>query len=423
MDDEERSTPRKRKHRERGVFEKEPGSGVWWVRYADENGRMHRERVGPKSLALKAYRKRKTEVAERRFFPRSRAKQVTVREMIEDALKRTEHTANYRNNVRYGELFKNEFGDASLQSIVPGDVERYAAKRLGEKKAAATLNKELSFLRRVFNLAIADSLLEKSPFRSVKFLKENNQRVRFLSEDEEERLKKALGRDWEIACLAVNTGLRRAELFNLRSENVNFATELITIPTSKNGELRRIPMNETAKEILRLRMNNEWIFPNRFGRPRNAKNFKERVFDSAVLAAGIDNLRFHDLRHTFASRLVMKGVDLPTVQALMGHKSISMTLRYAHLSPAHQVSAVRKLDGESVTSVRETRPTTAPRLKSVRKPSVIRGNFGGRCRFRTCDPRLVSCGSGRKHHTTPDALVSISISGSVGLRATRGLGE
>ena len=203
--DEKIEKPKPTKRRERGVFEKEPGSGVWWIRYADEDGRIHREKVGPKSLALKAYRKRKTEVAERRFFPHSRAKKLTVSEMIEDALKRTEHTANYRNNVRYGELFKNEFGDASLQSIVPGDIERYAAKRTGEKKAAATLNKELSFLRRVFNLAIADGLLDKSPFRSVMFLKENNQRVRFLSDDEEKRLKGALGRDWEIASLAINT--------------------------------------------------------------------------------------------------------------------------------------------------------------------------------------------------------------------------
>jgi integrase len=389
MDDEERNKPKNRKRRERGVFEKEPGSGAWWVRYADEDGRLHREKVGPKGLALKVYRKRKTEVAERRFFPRSHAKQLTVGEMIEDALKRSEHTANYRNNVHYAELFKSEFGDAPMRAIVPGDIERYAAKRTGEKKAAATLNKELSFLRRVFNLAIADDLLDKSPFRSVKFLKENNQRVRFLSDDEEKRLKGALGRDWEIASLAINTGLRRAELFNLRCENVDFATGLITIPRSKNGELRRVPMNETAKEILRPRMGSEWIIQNRFGRPRNAKNFKERVFDPAVAAAEIDNLRFHDLRHTFASRLVMQGVDLPTVQALMGHKSISMTLRYAHLSPEHQLGAVRKLDRQPAASPVATDPGTAQTVKAVRKPSVVRGNSGGRCRFRTCDPRLV----------------------------------
>ena len=144
------------------------------------------------------------------------------------------------------------------------------------------------------------------------------------------------------------TRLRQSEQFGLRWENVDFQTGIITVPRSKHGEKRHVPMNDTAREILRSlpsRMKSAYVFPSATGEtPIDPCNFIARVFRKALNKAGVEDFRWHDLRHTFASRLVTAGVDLRTVQELLGHKTIMMTLRYSHLSPAHQLEAVQRLN-------------------------------------------------------------------------------
>ena len=146
---------------------------------------------------------------------------------------------------------------------------------------------------------------------------------------------------------ARNTKMRRLEQFQLRWENVNFQTRLITIPMSKNGEERPIPMNDRVMEILQQlpsRLKNAWVFTGSNGEtPMDARNFVQWIFLPVVREAGIKDFRWHDLRHTFASRLVMAGEDLRTVQELMGHKTINMTMKYSHLLPKHLMKAVQRL--------------------------------------------------------------------------------
>jgi integrase len=140
---------------------------------------------------------------------------------------------------------------------------------------------------------------------------------------------------WPVVAVAIHTGLRQSEQFNLRWENIDFANGIITIPRSKHGESRRVPMNDLVREVFRTRPNRlkgQYVFPSATDEtPIDARNFVRRVFLPAVKKAGIDGFRWHDLRRTFASRLVMAGVDWRTVQELMGHKTVTMTLRYSHL--------------------------------------------------------------------------------------------
>jgi integrase len=172
--------------------------------------------------------------------------------------------------------------------------------------------------------------------------------VRFLTDDEEIRLRKAIGEAaWPMVAVALHTGFRQGEQFHLRWEHVDFTTGILTIPRAKSGEARRVPMNDVVRDILRTlpsRLKSPWVFPSTTGEtPRDARNSMRRVFEPALKQAGIDGFHWHDLRHTFASRLVMAGVDLRTVQELMGHKTTAMTVRYAHLSPGHQLAAVQRL--------------------------------------------------------------------------------
>ena len=338
----------------RGVFERPKGSGVWWVRYHDENGREHRERVGPRGLASEVYRKRKTEIAERRFFPeRIRRREVTVSEMIDEVLERSKGLRAIKEYDRAAKYWKLALRGRTLNEVVPGDIQRYVMRRRRDV-APATVNRELSFLRRVYNLAMADDVIARNPVSRVKFFKENNERVRFLTADEETRLQKAMtSKDWDVVAVALHTGLRRGEQFALEWEHVDFSTGLLTVPRSKSGELRRVPMNDVVREVFRAlpsRLKSKWVFPSKKGKthmdPKNAMN---RVFVPAVKEAGIRNFHWHDLRHTFASRLVMAGVDLRTVQELLGHKTIAMTVRYSHLSPEHQLEAVQRLTARTAT--------------------------------------------------------------------------
>lgn len=144
--------------------------------------------------------------------------------------------------------------------------------------------------------------------------------------------------------LALHTGMRRGEQYRLRWQNVDLKHGIITIGRSKTGEARRIQTNSTARDaLLGLRERGDgvgYVCPGYDGpRTRDCRNW----FETAVQAAGIQNLRWHDLRHTFASRLVMAGVPLRAVQVLMGHKRIETTLRYSHLGETHLHEAVERL--------------------------------------------------------------------------------
>jgi len=261
------------------------------------------------------------------------------------------------NAVHYAQdarRWKAALGEEPLQGIVPDDIAEYAAERR-KHIAPATLNRELAFLRRVFNAAIASRLVDSNPVLSRRkggaFTKENNQRIRQLALEEEAVLAREIPDpvDWAKVVVALHTGLRRGEQFRLRwSEHVDFKTGIVTVADSKSGEPRHVPMNDTVRAVLRAlpsRLKSAWVFPSETGEtPLDAQNFVNRVFLPALRRAKIGNFHWHDLRHTFASRLVMAGVDLRTVQELLGHKTLAMTLRYAHLSPAHQLDAVQRLN-------------------------------------------------------------------------------
>jgi integrase len=146
--------------------------------------------------------------------------------------------------------------------------------------------------------------------------------------------------------LSLNTGMRQGEIFSLRWENVNFKQSVLTIEAAyaKSGKTRHIPLNTEALHTLnswrRQTDSTELVFGNKDGQRFDSI---KKGWAGVLTAAKITNFRWHDMRHHFASRLVMVGVDLNTVRELLGHSDMSMTLRYAHLAPEHKAQAVQKL--------------------------------------------------------------------------------
>jgi integrase len=173
--------------------------------------------------------------------------------------------------------------------------------------------------------------------------------VRFLSQEEEQRLFRYLEEKFPErlaeVIVALHSGMRRSEQYltsecpegGLRWGNIDFRNGLLTIPRSKHGGIRHIPMNSLLRSTLgalQKRAASDYVFPG---------EIPSRWFTAACKDVGILDFTWHSLRHTFASRLVMAGVDLRTVQELMGHRTITTTMRYAHLAPAHQAEAVERL--------------------------------------------------------------------------------
>jgi integrase len=344
--------------KDRGLFEKPSGSGIWWVCYFDAFGRRHREKAGSKGFARRLYEKRKTEIREARYFPPERRKPVMFEEILEDYRQAAENEqrGDGWGPERYRRL-QEGFRGQPAGVITPLAVEAFRDK-LSRDHAPANVNRHLQLLRAVFLRAIRDGKVDSAPTSKVRFYRENNKRERYLSNDEERRLFEVLP-SWlhPLVTVALHTGMRKSELLKLKWSDVDFSTGTIHIRDPKSGEDEHVLMNETTKRALRalsdsrtrvvalkdraLKHLNRHVFVAPEGGYIHVLN---RYWYPSLRRAGIIGLRFHDLRHTFASRAAMSGVDLYTLQTLMRHRSPQMTQRYAHLSAAYQREAIRLLD-------------------------------------------------------------------------------
>jgi integrase len=251
-------------------------------------------------------------------------------------------------------IVKAHFGSWRLSQITYLDLETYRNKRKatptmgGKPRADASVNREMALIGHILNKAVEWGLLETSPFRKGKRLifKENNQRLRFLADTEIDTLLDACSPHLKpIAEVALHTGMRRGEVLGLKWEQIR--NGFIYLKETKSGKGRQIPINDQAARVFReLRKKNQLKSPYVFCDSKgNRFHEVKRSFTSACKKAGLEDFRFHDLRHTFASHLVMNGVGLKAVQELLGHADLTMTMRYAHLSQGHLQAAVSVLNG------------------------------------------------------------------------------
>lgn len=260
---------------------------------------------------------------------------------------------SFYDDVLICRILVNEFKGKTLRQITPPMIENFKQSFLakptkhGKKRSAATVNYHLSILSKIFSLAVDSELLETNPCFRVKKLKLNNQRTRVLSDEEEERLFSALGENElvkNIVTVALHTGMRRGEIFNLQWFDVDFSRRLVQIRESKTNKKRVIPINETIETLLgELKRKSEYVFPSpkTGGKLDNIK----RSFRRAIESAKIPDFCFHDLRHTAATRMADAGADAFTLMKILGHSDIRMTARYTHATDTALRRAVTNLDG------------------------------------------------------------------------------
>jgi integrase len=340
--------PRKVVRKERGVFEKVPGSGIWWIRFKVD-GVEHREKVGRRGDAVKLYALRKADVVRGVKLPANmKHKGVKFGVIAQEAIDwyinhERKDVRNFRGRMKF---ILEAFGERIADEIKPSEIDTWIG---AHDWAPATKNRYKNVFGKTFKIALADGKVTGNPAHMVEQRTENNVRMRFLSGDEENRLREAITKQFPMHMpefdVALNTGMRKSEQFTLEWPEVSLTRKRIRLVKTKNGSDREIPLNKTCLKALEalhaIRPHNGRIFQSKFGKDLNDPR---KWFELAVKAAKVPNFRWHDLRHTFISRLVMKDVNLRTVQELAGHKTISMTTRYAHLAPEHNQAAIEKLD-------------------------------------------------------------------------------
>jgi integrase len=343
---------------QRGVFERVPGSGVWWICYFDRFGKRHREKAGTKSVAIKLYGKRKQHVLEGKKLPESfRKPSVNFRQLVDDALAYSKRNKrSYKTDVPRFASLKEWFGSYPAEELTPQEIEKTLARAAEKEKwAASTFNHYRSLMSLSYRLGIQNRKVTSNPARSVTHRREDNNRVRFLTVEEEKKLRKVMEAKWPSHLpeldLAINTGIRKGSQYGLTWDMVDFRGRMLNIPRTKNEEPIHVPLNDFAIAALKLvhgcgGLRGRVFQSAKTGEPlENGRHW----FDDAVTEAGIKNFRWHDLRHTFASRLRMKGAPLEDIADLLGHKSLTMTRRYAHLGP-NKLHAVVSLLGASATT-------------------------------------------------------------------------
>jgi integrase len=342
---------------DRGIYQR---GKTWYIRFRDQGGKMRAERVGPsKTLALKAYQKRKTEVAERRFFPGANN---SFDELIKDviaeakrnyALKKLNKRTTYRYRI-LGEWFKGR----KASSLRPEEID----KKLSDHCVTpANFNRYRNSLSHAYRLAIQNGKATDNPARLIKLKQENNTRVRFLEPEEETALRAAIQnldppREPEFD-LALYTGMRWSEQYGLTWTQVNWKLNEITLLHTKSGRKQYVRINKAARAALeKLRVitrGSDYVCPDQ---GHHAFDFWWR---EVLEKSKVKNFHWHDLRHTFASRLVMAGTDIYTVSKLLRHGSVKTTERYAHLADTHLQQAVECLT-----------PGVTPSVTALKKPAL-----------------------------------------------------
>jgi excisionase family DNA binding protein len=236
------------------------------------------------------------------------------------------------------------FGSATLSEITPHMIERYRAERLHTIRKSS-VNREMALLKKMFNVAMDWGYAEENPVRKVKMFSERgNLKERILTDEEEVRLLGAASDRLRPILLALlHTGARRGEILGLTWADVDLEHRRLTFRKTKAGKVRSVSVNSTLLEVLRRQRETtmgDLVFPG----PRGQQMVSiQRAYEDACEKAEIKGLRLHDLRHTFATRLMHLGVDIVTLQGILGHYSIEMTRRYLHSDEERQRDAVERL--------------------------------------------------------------------------------
>jgi len=336
------------------------------VRIRKPNNPTVTKTFSSKSMAEKWARRTELEIEEGTYFDKQEAAAHTVSDLVDRYLKEELHKlAESDWRVRQCQLnwWKAELGNTTLNKVTPALLVECRTKLKTEKaisdsnptgapRSGSTVNRYLAAMSSAFGVAASEwQWVKENPFSRVRREKESNGRTRFLSPDERTALLNACKDShnsslYVITVLALSTGMRQSELMSLTWQQIDFERRTITLFKTKNGDIRVVPLVGIAASLLnengKVRdLMNPHVFP---GPHQSQANFPRVAWNKALVAAKVKEFRFHDCRHSAASELAMNGASLHEIAAVLGHKTLAMVQRYAHLSEQHTTSVVERMN-------------------------------------------------------------------------------
>jgi integrase len=333
---------------------------AWTIGYT-VGGRRVREAIGTnRQMAENILKKRIVEALEDRHFDKRNEGRIPFSEFsatyVERCISILKSAKTERDRVQF---WVREFGSRPIGQISRAELQDWQARKRQTCKPA-TVNRIMCRLRHMFNRAVDWELLDQSPMKGIKFLPENNARLRYLSREECDRLVESCIAPHlrGIVTVALHTGMRSGEIRSLQWKDLDFDSGFIIIRDSKNGEPRHVPMDSTVVDLFRnypRTTGSQFVFTNAAG---ERLGWVQHAYRRALARAGLSDLHFHDLRHTFASQWMMAGGELYSLRDILGHKTIAMTQRYAHLSPAYKRKMVDRM--EQIWAKPAIRPAEMP---------------------------------------------------------------
>lgn len=339
------------------IYQRKTMSGKirWYLDYRDADGRrfqMLAKNAVTKDEAVVALREEVAKAFDKEYSLRRKREKIRFKEFA-DLYLQNYAMVKKRAWERSDKVYLNAnlipyFGNFEITKITPLLIERFIAKRREDGVKKSTINRDLACLRKMFNKAIDWEFLSKNPLAQIRLFSEQEyKRERILSKEEEMRLIEAGSEHIRPVILtSLHTGMRIGEILNLPWNQIDFSAKRIRVKKTKSGKARSIPINNALLgELMKLRSRNGQS-PFVFFNPKTGKPLTsvKTAFKAACRRAGIKELTFHDMRRSFATRILQKGADIETVRSLLGHHSISVTQRYTHTDENRKREAVELLD-------------------------------------------------------------------------------
>ncbi len=343
------------------MIKKRKDTGQWVCDFAYNGERIRRtlKFVRTRKEAEQAEAVIMTQVFQAAYGLQPKADQLFENFVIETYLPYSEaNKKSFANDVSMCRVLVKYFRGKTMRQITSATVEGFKQwllakpivygtedNRKERRRSLATVNNHLRVLSKIFSLALDAELVASNPCFKVKKFRPNNRRLRVLADQEELELLEKLEDNClvrDIVIFALNTGLRRGEIFDLQWPDVDLGRERIIVRKTKSSKERFVPVNETVKDLLvSLKRTSEFVFPS----PQTGVRLIDLKtgFVRAVTEANIRNFRFHDLRHTFATRLADVGIDVFTLKEILGHADIRTTMIYVHTNGEASRRAVAKL--------------------------------------------------------------------------------
>ncbi len=347
------------------------------VRIRKPNSPTVTKTFSSKSLAEKWARKTELEIEEGIFFDKQEAASHTVADLVDRYLKeeiKKLAESDWRMRERQLKWWKSQIGEKTLNKVTPALLVEYRnklktdpildkdGKPTDRTRSGSTVNRYMAALSAALGVASSEwQWLKENPVKQVRREKESDGRVRFLDADERTALlgacKSSQNEDlYLITLLALSTGMRQAEVMTLTWSQVNYDRKSITLYKTKNGDTRVVPLVGLASKELKKygkvrNLKNPYVFVGRSRKGDDSDqrvwqpaNFPRKAWETAITKAGITDFHFHDCRHSAASELAMNGASLHEIAAVLGHKTLAMVQRYAHLSEQHTTSVVERMN-------------------------------------------------------------------------------